>query len=133
MTIDPVRVRDALRGEPLVIDGVASVSDALARMQQTGRRSLIIDKRDEADEYGLITVSQIAREVFARNRNPERVSVYEVMKKPAVHLLAGMQARYALRLLCRLGEDHAIVTEADQMVGTVSLRALTLAEAGMAP
>lgn len=133
MTIDAVRVRDALRGAPLLIDGVASVTDALARMQETGRRSLIIDKRDDADEYGLITVSQIAREVFARNRSPDRVSVYEVMDKPAVHLLAGMQARYALRLLCRLGVDHAIVTEADKMVGAVSLRALTLAEAGLTP
>lgn len=123
-----VRVRDAMHTSPRVIDGLAPVSDALGIMEETGFDALVIDKRDSDDEYGVISIGLIAQSVFAQNRNPARVSVYEVMEKPAVILPANMQARYAIRLLTRLGVKHAIVTEGDKMVGGVNLRGLVLAE-----
>lgn len=124
-----VHVSDALRGEPPVINGLATVNEALDIMRDSGSDALIIDKRSDDDEYGMISLAMIAREVIALRRNPERVSVYEVMVKPAVHLMVGMQTLYAIRLLCRLGVDTAIAVDNGKVVGCVSLRDLTLAEA----
>lgn len=122
-----IRVRDALIDQADVVDGLASARDALEIMKTAGRDALIIDKRNASDEYGLLHISQIASEVFSRNRNPDRVSVYELMEKPAINLRADMQARYAIRLMCRLGAEKAIVVDNEKMLGYVSLRDLSLA------
>ncbi|MDA5093760.1 hypothetical protein O2N63_06625 [Aliiroseovarius sp. KMU-50] len=121
-------VRDAMQTELRLIDGLSSTRKALELMEETGLDALVIDKRDPADEYGVITIGMIGRDVIAPSRNPGRVSVYEIMEKPALIVPAGMQARYAIRLLTRLGAEHAIATDADKVVGYVTLRGLTLAE-----
>lgn len=125
---ETTKVHHAMCKNPSMIDGLASVSKAIEIMEESGLDALVIDKRDAEDEYGLISMSMIARHVFACNRNPKRVSVYEIMEKPTVILPAKMQARYAIRLLTRLGMKHAIVTEEDKTVGSVNIRGLVLAE-----
>ncbi|UWP94569.1 CBS domain-containing protein [Aliiroseovarius crassostreae] len=122
------RVRNAMQPDPRVVDGLSSTRKALEIMEETGVDALVIGKRDDADEYGLITIGMIGRDVISRNRNPNRVSIYEIMEKPTLTVSAAMQARYAIRLLTRLEATHALVTEMDLVVGYVTLRDLTLAE-----
>ncbi|GHE87755.1 hypothetical protein GCM10016455_04640 [Aliiroseovarius zhejiangensis] len=125
---EETRVRDAVRQDPHVINGLASVAEAMRLFETSGHDTLVIDKRSPDDEYGVLTISMIARQVFAQNRAARRVSVYEVMEKPAINLSGNMQARYAIRLLTRLNLDVALVVEDDRLIGTVGLRELTLAE-----
>ena len=40
---------------------------------------LVVNKRHEGDEYGMITSGDIARHVLAKDRAPERGNVYEIM------------------------------------------------------
>lgn len=129
---EETRVRDAVQEDPHVINGLASVADAMRIFEASGHDTMVIEKRSPDDEYGVLTLSMIARQVFARNRAPSRVSVYEVMEKPAINLSGNMQARYAIRLLTRLNLDVALVIEDDKLIGTVGLRELTLAEAASA-
>lgn len=129
----PVIVRDAMHHETPVIDGLATVSDALTLLSSTSQRALIIEKRDEYDEYGVVDINQIAAEVIAPNRNPDRVSVYEVMIKPVVTVSVEMQAKYAIRLLSRLRLDHAIAMDGEKMAGLVSLQDLVLISARVKP
>ncbi|MCK8462790.1 CBS domain-containing protein [Aliiroseovarius sp. S1339] len=126
---EETRVRDAIQQDPHVINGLASVAEALQVFQSSGHDTLVIEKRSPDDEFGVLTISMIARQVFARNRTPSRVSVYEVMEKPAINISGNMQARYAIRLLARLNLNVALVVEDDTLIGTVGLRELTLAEA----
>ncbi|MDE9450500.1 CBS domain-containing protein [Aliiroseovarius sp. Z3] len=129
---EETRVRDAVREDPHIINGLASVAEALRIFEASGHDTMVIEKRSPDDEFGVLTISMIARQVFARNRAPERVSVYEVMEKPAVNISGNMQARYAIRLLTRLNLNVALVVEDDELIGTVGLRELTLAEAASA-
>ena len=86
-----------------------------------------MNRRDEDDEPGLITVSDVARNVIAENRALDRVNVYEVMSKPVLNLPSGMQARYAVRLLVRFGISRAVVVDHDRNpVGIATLRDLVL-------
>lgn len=126
---EETRVRDAVNEEPHIINGLASVDEALEIMRSSGKDALVIEKRTPDDEFGLLTINMIAQQVFARNRAPSRVSVYEVMEKPAVNISGNMQARYAIRLLSRLNIAVALVIDDGELIGTVGLRELTLAEA----
>ena len=76
---------------------------------------------------GLVSVSDIAREVIAPNRSPERVNVYEIMSKPALTLPPDTLARYAVRLLVRFGISRAVVVDRDRNpAGIVALRDLVM-------
>lgn len=124
---EKTRVGHAVAHPPIIIEGLATVTEALDLLMAQEHRALLINKRDPADEYGLLTVDMIAEQVIATNRNPDRVSVYEIMQKPTVSLPHDMQARYAIRLMCRLGLDYVVATQGDQMLGCVSVRDLSFA------
>ena len=120
------RVRLLMRPSPGIIDGLATVQQALDMMRAENVGALIIDRRHEGDEYGIIVLSDIAAKVIAENRAPERTSVYEVMSKPVVAVSADMDIKYAIRLLSRFDLSRALVTEDGKLVGLVSLREMVV-------
>jgi signal-transduction protein with cAMP-binding, CBS, and nucleotidyltransferase domain len=121
-----VRVRDVMQTSLHMVNGLDSVQSAIEAMQRLGVSSLVIERRDEHDEYGVVTVRDIAAKVISVNRSTERTSVYEVMTKPAVIISAEMNVKYAVRLLSRLGGGRALVGDEGGVVGLVTLRDLVL-------
>ena len=122
-----LRVRDVMRNGVHTVDGLATVSEAVALMRRHHFSSLAVLRRDDDDEMGLVGVTDVARKVIAENRAPERVNVYEIMSKPVLTLPSGMQARYAVRLLVRFGISRAVVVDHDRNpVGMATLRDLVL-------
>lgn len=122
-----LRVRDIMRTEVHSIDRLATVAEATELMRRHGASSLVVPRRDDDDEFGLILVSDIAGRVIAENRSPDRVNVYEVMSKPVLTLASEMQVRYAVRLLVRFGVSRAVVVDHDRNpVGIATLRDLVL-------
>ncbi len=120
-------VGDLMVRELRSIDGLATVADAMELMRRHGVNSLAVNRRDDADEVGLVSVSDIAREVTGPNRSPERVNVYEIMSKPVVTVPPDMLARYAVRLLVRFDISRAVVVDRDRNpLGIVTMRDLVL-------
>jgi CBS domain-containing protein len=87
---------------------------------------LIINKRHEDDEFGMVLLSDIAKKVIAEDRSPERVNVYEVMAKPVISVDPHMDIRYCSRLFENFGLAHAPVIEDDKVLGIVSYRSIVL-------
>ncbi len=122
-----IRVLDVMGAQLHTIDGLATVAEAMATMQRLQISSLVVTRRHDDDELGLITVSDLAREVITPDRAPDRVNVYEIMSKPALTVRSSMLARYAVRLLVRFGVSRALVVdEAGAPRGLVTLRDLVL-------
>ncbi|MBC6440667.1 MAG: CBS domain-containing protein [Rhodospirillales bacterium] len=125
-----IRVSDVMSTGFHAIDGLATVADAIRMMKQHSISSLAVNRRSKDDELGILAVADIATDVTARNRAPERVSVYEIMTKPAMTLPADMQTRYAARLLTRFHITRAIVVDRERNpLGMVTLRDLVLGHA----
>lgn len=121
-----VEVRDVMKRKYDIIDGMMSVKEAMKAMKYWENKSLIVEKRDEHDEYGMVLISDIARKVLALDRSPERVNVYEVMTKPIVTVDPDMDIRYAARLFDRFGLSRAPVVENGKVVGIVSFTDMVL-------
>ena len=121
-----VRVSDVMNAPLHMIGGVASVQDAIAEMNRLNVSSLIIERRDDDDEFGVISVHNIASKVVAVNRSTSRTSVYEVMTKPALTLDSYMNVKYAIRLLARFGLTRALVIHGKELLGIVTLRDMVL-------
>ena len=121
-----IRVREVMTDSPQTINGLASVRTAIDQMRDARVSSLIIARRFEGDEYGLLSVHDIAAEVIAKERSPERVSVYEIMSKPVLTVHADMAVKYAIRLLTRFRLTRGLVVERGEMVGIVTLRDMAI-------
>lgn len=119
-------VKEVMARDPERIEGLATVEEALARMKARHISSLVVERRDSRDEFGLLLVADIAREVIARNRSLGRTNVYEIMTKPAPALDADMNIKYAIRHMARLGLSHCIVLQGRELVGLVTLRDMTV-------
>ena len=117
-----VKVEDVMSGNPHVIDGLATVRNAIDLMREHNVSSLVIERRDDRDEYGVVTVGDIAAHVASKDRSPERTSVYEIMSKPVLSVDVGMDIKYAIRMLNRFKLTRALVTRQGDMVGIVTLR-----------
>ncbi len=119
-------VRDCMRTDVTEVDGQLDVLSAMKIMKKVGATSLIVKRRDENDEYGLLLFSNVAKKVIAKNRAPERVNVYEIMAKPVLTVRPDMDIRYCARLFENFGISHAPVVENDKIVGIVSYYLLVL-------
>ena len=121
-----VSVRDVMSPKVETIDGLAPIAKAIKHMLANNVDSLLIDRRDELDEYGLLTVKNIATHVIEPDLSPDRVSCYEAMTKPVISVDVKMNIRYAIRLLTRFDLSRALVLENGQAVGLVTLEDMVL-------
>ncbi len=121
-----VPVRQVMREHVVFVDGKITVLDALKIMKREKVTSLMVNRRSEKDEHGILLFSDIAKQVIAENRAPERVNVYEVMTKPVISVRPDMDIRYCARLFGRFGISHAPVVENDEVIGVVSYYLLVL-------
>ena len=121
-----IRVADVMERDYAIVDGVATVAEALAMLAERNTRILIVAKRHEDDEFGIVMVADIAKHVLARNRSPERTNVYEIMSKPVLSVQPGMDIRYCARLFHRFGISAAPVIENGEIRGIVAYDQLVL-------
>ena len=119
-------VKDIMKPDYGTIDRNATIAEALEKMKSLQTAVLVVDKRDEDDEYGLLLVSDIARKVLAKDRASSRVNAYEVMSKPAVCVDPDMDIRYCSRLMAKFDLVRVLVVKDNEILGTVSPRALVL-------
>ena len=115
-----VRVRDVMKTEFDIIDGRVTVMEALRTMKHVDTKSLIVDKRNDEDEYGMVLISDIAKLVLAKDRSPDRVNVYEIMAKPLLPVDPDMDIRYCARYFQNFGLSRAPVIENRKIIGIIS-------------
>jgi signal-transduction protein with cAMP-binding, CBS, and nucleotidyltransferase domain len=121
------KVVDVMSRGVIKVDRTAKVHDAVNLMREHHTSSVIVERRDENDEFGLVAVADIARDVLAKDLSPERVNVYEIMSKPVLTLAAEMNVVYAVRMLSRFQLARALVVDHDRNpLGVVTLRDMVL-------
>ena len=114
------RVREVMKKELDIVDGMETVSNAIRNMKYPETRTLIVDKRYEDDEY------DVAKRVLAPDLSPERINMYEIMSKPVMGVDPDMDVRYCTKLFDRFGLSRAPVIEDGKIIGLVSYTDIVL-------
>ena len=65
-----VRVRDVMTQDYGMVDGLTTIRDALAQFKAREASVLIINKRHEDDEFGILLISDIPKQVVAKVAAP---------------------------------------------------------------
>jgi CBS domain-containing protein len=121
-----VQVKDVMKKRVDIVDGMSTVQQALEQMEHIDTKCLIVDKRDEYDEYGIVMIADIAKHVLAKDRAADRVNIYEIMSKPVIHIDADMDIRYCARLFDQFGLSRAPVMQDGKLVGIISFHDMVL-------
>ncbi len=126
--MNPVRiqVKDVMKHHVDFVDGMKTVKEALHEMQHIETKTLIVNKRHDYDEWGIVVIADIAQKVLAVDKSIERTNVYEVMTKPAVTIRQDMDIRYCARLFEQLGLSRAPVVKHGKIIGIVSYTDMVL-------
>lgn len=121
-----IRVRDVMKTRVDIVDGKMTVMEALNKMRYVETKALIVQKRNDNDEYGIVVLSDIAKQVLAKDRSPHRVNIYEIMSKPVISVKADMDIRYCARLFEQFGLARVPVIENEHIIGMVSFTDMVL-------
>ncbi len=121
-----IRVRDVMKTQVDIVDGKMTVMEALSKMRYVETKALVVEKRNDNDEYGIVVLSDIAKQVLAKDRSPHRVNIYEIMSKPVISVKPDMDIRYCARLFERFGLARVPVIENESIIGMVSFTDMVL-------
>ena len=121
-----MRVREVMKSGVDIVDGMLTVTEALHSMKYPETRTLIVNKRHDDDEYGVVMFRDIAKSVLAPDLSPERINVYEIMSKPVLSVDPQMDVRYCIKLFDRFGLSRAPVIENGKIIGLVSYTDIVL-------
>ncbi|MGI2112610.1 CBS domain-containing protein [Shewanella frigidimarina] len=116
----PIRNRDVMNNHFVMVDGMRTVAEAIQEAISHNVNILVVNKRNEHDEYGMVLMSDIARKVLAKDKSPERTNIYEIMIKPVLSVPIDMDVRYTARLFERFNINKAPVIEAGEILGFVT-------------
>lgn len=105
------------------VSGSASVGEALKKMHKAKVSSLIVERRNPDDAYGIITKKDIVTKVIdpgPSRRNLSNTKVHEIMNKPLVTASPGLAIKYCARLMKNTGVTRLPVFDGKEIVGILS-------------
>ncbi len=111
--------KDIASDQLFYIDGLASIRQAIEKMKKNKVHVLIIQKRNEADANGIVTISDIIRGVIIPNKTLDEVSVYEIMTKPVISIPSHLNIKYVPRLMYNANIKFAPVEENGKYIGMI--------------
>ncbi len=113
--------KDIMSTDVVMVNGLATVAEAVKLMQEKGVRSLIVDRRSEEDAYGIVTQRDVVYKVMAQGLDPNQVKVHEIMSKPLVVVNPNLDVKYVARLMANMRLSRAPVIGEHRLMGIVSV------------
>ena len=114
-------VRDIMVREVATISPLATLREAMQAMRDRKVKSLVVDKQNEHDAFGIITYSTILRTIVAEEGDIDLINVYDVCDKPVITIAAGIELKYVARLMVRRDIRRLVVTRDNELEGIVSM------------
>ncbi|TDM52180.1 CBS domain-containing protein [Aliivibrio fischeri] len=124
--MNKIKVENVMSNTYVIVDGLMTVAEGILLAKQKQVKELIIKKRNDDDEYGIVLLNDIAKKVLMQNRSAERTNIYEIMTKPVLSVSPDMNIKYCAQLFERFGISRAPVLRHGEIVGVVSYNNIVL-------
>ncbi len=114
-------VKDIMQTRVITISPFATLREAMAQMKGHNVKSLVVERRDEQDAYGIVTYTTILRTIVAEEGDIDLINVYDVCTKPVITVPQGMNVKYVASLMVTQGLRRLVVLDGVEMVGLVTM------------
>lgn len=116
LTVSDVMITDVYRVSPF-----APLRDALLMMGERKVKSLVVDRRNENDAFGLLSYSHILRTIVAEDGDIDLINVYDVALTPIITVSPELSVRNAAAMMDRYILNRLVVTRQNVLVGLVTM------------
>lgn len=120
-----MKVAEIMSKKVITIRSFATVASAVKLMRDYNLSSLIVDRLDESDSYGIVTKTDIIYKVAAKGHDPEQVRVCEIMTKPCIVVNPDLSTKSVAQLFANTGIRRAPIIK-DELLGIISTTDLLL-------
>jgi len=114
-------VKDIMQTDVVTISPLATLRDAIEKMRSRRVKSLVVERRDAHDAYGIITYATILRTIVAEEGDIDLVNVYDVYRKPVITVPPSMDVKYVARLMAHQRLSRVVVLETDELAGIITM------------
>lgn len=114
------KVKDVMTKDVVSVDGEETVANAIRLMRDKKVSSLVVNRRDIEDAWGIVTRKDVVTKVVSPGKDPHEVRVFEIMTKPIVMPSPGLALKYCARLFHEAGIRRAPVFDGKEIIGIVS-------------
>lgn len=104
----------------VTIQASASAAEAIALMREKHLRGLVVEPDHNNDAYGIITETDIAYKVAAYGKNPQTVSVSDIMTKPCIEVDPDLTVEEVAQLFA-LNHLHRAPVIKEKLFGIISV------------
>lgn len=114
-------VKDIMLRKVVTVSPFATIREAMRVMKQNKVKSLVVEKRDAHDAYGIITYTNILKTIVAEEGDIDLVNVYDICAKPALTISRELDVKHAARLMVNIGVRRLLVTSSNELAGIVTM------------
>jgi len=116
-------VKDAmkLKEDIVSITPFAKVRDVLQAMSQNNVKSVIVNKTNPHDAYGIVTYSNILEAIFSNDGDMDLLNVYDIASKPMVQISKELDIKYAAKMMINHNITRLLVTTNGELNGLLTM------------
>ncbi len=120
-----MKAAEIMNKKVITIRSFATVANAIKLMRKHNLSSLIVERLDETDSYGIVTKTDIIYKVAAKGLDPQQVRVCEIMTKPCIAVHPHLSTKSVAQLFANTGICRAPII-GDKLLGIISTTDLLL-------
>jgi signal-transduction protein with cAMP-binding, CBS, and nucleotidyltransferase domain len=114
-------VKDIMQSNVVTISPLATLRDAMAKMKANKVKSLVVERRDQHDAYGIITYTTVLRTIVAEEGDIDLINVYDVCRKPVISVPPLMDVKYVAQLMAYQRLSRLVVLESGDLAGIITM------------
>lgn len=114
-------VKDVMVSDVITVSPFATLRDALSLMKRHKLKSLVVDKTNDNDAYGLITYTNIVKTVVAESGDIDLINVYDIYAKPVISVGRSLSVKHAASLMITSRVKRILVLDDNELVGLICM------------
>ena len=115
-----MKSRDIMTQEVIVVEEGITVAEAVTAMIKKNTSSLIVNRLNEDDVYGIVTRRDVVNKVVAKGLDPQEVKVLDIMTKPLLTISPNLPIKHIAKLMVLTRVRRMPVFDGHQIIGIVS-------------
>jgi len=103
------------------ISTLETVRNCLKIMQEKKVKSIIVEKGNAHDAFGIVTYTNILDAIFSQEGDMDLLNVYDIATKPIIQVSAELNIRYAAQMMINNNVNRLLVTSNGELLGLLSM------------
>ncbi len=112
-------VKEVMVTDIITISPFATLREALSLMKKHDVKSLVVERQNEHDAWGLISYTNVLKAVISEDGDIDLLNVYDVCAKPVISVGKSLAIRHTASLMTEHRVKRLLVLDDNEIEGFV--------------